>query len=75
MPGNPEVVVDLRDLDPPEPMVRILDALGSQSQERFSFLLSREPRPLYALLAASGWRHELRRDARGFELTVFRQKR
>jgi len=72
LPPNPEAIVDLRDLDPPEPMVRILDTLGSESQGRFSFLLSREPRPLYALLAAGGWRHELHRDARGFELTVFR---
>ena len=72
LPPNAEASLDLRDLDPPEPLVRILDTLGGQSQGRFLFLLSREPRPLYALLAAGGWRHELRRDARGFELAVFR---
>lgn len=72
MPPDPEAPVDLRDLDPPEPMVRILDMLGGETQGRFSFLLSREPRPLYALLAAGGWRHEVQRDAHGFRLTVYR---
>ena len=52
--------VDLRELDPPEPLVRILAAIEDASGPR-EFLLSREPFPLYALLAAAGWRHEVRR--------------
>lgn len=58
-------------MDPPEPMVRVLDALESGPGPH-RFLLSRAPLLLYPLLARDGWRHALRRDERGFELTVFR---
>ncbi|HEX5128941.1 MAG TPA: DUF2249 domain-containing protein [Usitatibacter sp.] len=63
--------VDLRSLDPPEPLVRILAAIEDASGPRV-FLLSREPYPLYALLAAAGWRHEVRREAGDVVLTVSR---
>jgi hypothetical protein len=53
--------VDLRGLDPPEPLVRILAAIEDEAGPR-EFRLSREPYPLYPLLAAAGWRHEVRRE-------------
>ena len=64
--------VDLRGLDPPEPLVRILDAIeGSPGPLRFR--LSREPFPLYALLAAAGWRHEVQREEGDVVLVVTRR--
>jgi hypothetical protein len=64
--------VDLRGLDPPEPLVRILAAIEDDAGPR-EFLLSREPYPLYALLAAAGWRHEVRREESAVLLTVSRK--
>ena len=64
--------VDLRALDPPEPLLRILADLDGGEPGPFVFLLAREPLPLYPLLAAQGCRHSLRRRDDGFELTVFR---
>lgn len=68
-----EPIIDLRDLDPPEPLLRILATLDAGGSGPFRFLLPREPLPLYAMLAAGGWRHSGRRDERGFELTVYRE--
>lgn len=64
--------MDLRGLDPPEPLVRILAAIEDASGPR-EFLLSREPYPLYALLAASGWRHEVRHEEGAVVLAVRRR--
>ena len=64
--------VDLRGLDPPEPLVRILAAIEDVEGAR-EFWLSREPYPLYALLAAAGWRHEVRRENDAVVLTVRRR--
>ena len=69
---TPPEPVDLRALEPPEPLLRVLAALEANIVGPHRFLFDREPRPLYALLRREGWRHELRDDERGFELTVFR---
>ena len=65
-------VLDLRGLDPPEPLVRIFEALDADGAGPHVFLLAREPFPLYALLLSSGWRHTSRRVEAGCEVTVFR---
>lgn len=65
-------IVDLRGLEPPEPLVRILDAIADDRAGRLVFLLSREPLPLYLMLRKEGWRHAVRRDERGVELTIYR---
>ena len=64
-------VVDLRGLDPPEPMVRILGALHGDGP--LHFLLSREPFPLFAILRSEGWRWRTERRADGVELTLERR--
>ena len=64
---------DLRSLDPPEPLLRILDRVERGEPGPLVFLLAREPHPLYPLLAAAGWRHGVRRLPDGVELTVFRK--
>jgi hypothetical protein len=63
--------VDLRGLDPPQPLLRILDALEAAAGPHV-FLLAREPLPLYPLLASGGWRRAVRRTDDGVELTVYR---
>jgi hypothetical protein len=65
--------VDLRGLDPPEPLVRILAAIEGAAGP-LEFWLSREPYPLYGLLAAAGWRHEVRREETAIVLTVTRRR-
>lgn len=61
--------IDLRGLSPPEPMMRIFECLD-RGPGPHRFLLSREPFPIYALLAAAGWRHATRQVEGGFEVTV-----
>ena len=68
-------VVDLRGLDPPEPLLRILEVIEGGQPGPHVFLLVREPLPLYGLLARAGWRHAIQRDERGCELTVSRDPR
>jgi hypothetical protein len=72
MPEATPVPCDLRGLDPPEPLLRILDRVESAESGPLVFLLAREPLPLYALLAAAGWRHGIRHVEHGVELTVYR---
>jgi len=72
MSATPPEAIDLRALEPPEPLVRVLAALEADPAGPHRFLFDRAPLPLYALLRREGWIHELRDDERGFELTVFR---
>lgn len=72
MPEAPREPCDLRGLDPPEPLLRILDRVEGEGDGPIVFLLAREPFPLYPMLAAAGWRHGVRRLPDGVELTVFR---
>jgi hypothetical protein len=65
--------VDLRGLDPPEPLVRILAAI-EEAPGPLEFRLSREPYPLYPLLAAAGWGHEVRREDDSVLLKVSRRR-
>ena len=49
--------LDLRGLEPPEPLERILDALaGMRADDCLRVLLPHEPFPLYALLRPMGYR-------------------
>jgi hypothetical protein len=63
---------DLRGLSPPEPLLHILDRVEAGGAGPLVFLLAREPFPLYAMLAAAGWRHRVRHLEDGVELTVQR---
>jgi len=51
-------VLDARDLPPPEPMQRTMEALaGLAPGGELVLLLYREPFPLYAVLAREGFTH------------------
>ncbi len=61
-----EILIDGRDLEPPEPMLRVLAALdAAQPGQTVRLLLPREPLPLYPLLAQRGWRHDTVAQADG----------
>ena len=53
-----ETVLDVRGLEPPEPLERVLDAVAVlQPGERVRMVHSREPCLLYPLLDKRGFRH------------------
>ncbi|MDM5180135.1 DUF2249 domain-containing protein [Massilia sp. CCM 8695] len=48
--------LDVRGLEPPEPMERVLEALDSLPDgDHLCMLIEREPRPLYRILAHNGY--------------------
>ena len=72
MQSDPKAIVDLRGLDPPEPLQRILEALPAATNEPLSFLLSREPFPLYGILKRDGFRYSVQREEAGVRLVIVR---
>ncbi|MYM72328.1 DUF2249 domain-containing protein [Duganella sp. FT134W] len=51
-------VLDVGGLEPPEPMVRILEALDTLGpDEQLRVLIDREPVPLYSILQRNGYGH------------------
>ena len=71
--SEPVMVLDNRDLDPPEPMVRILAAAEElRPGETLSALLSREPVFLFPELERRGyrWLGGFRADGADYELTI-----
>lgn len=65
--------IDLRGLQPPEPIVRILRALESEPGKPLRVILPHEPLPLYGLLAERGFAYSgsPTRDG-GFEVLIER---
>ncbi|MBM4219864.1 MAG: DUF2249 domain-containing protein [Gammaproteobacteria bacterium] len=63
--------LDLRGLQPPEPMWRILDALASAPHAGLRVILPHEPQPLYGLLRERGfaWSGRTREDG-AYELFI-----
>lgn len=63
--------LELRGLEPPQPIIRILDALERAPEEPLRVVLPHEPHPLYDLLRQRGfeWSGAPRADG-GFELTI-----
>jgi TusA-related sulfurtransferase len=53
-----EIILDVRGLEPPEPLERALDAVAAlQPGERLRMIHNREPCLLYPLLAKRGFQH------------------
>ncbi|MFZ1324498.1 MAG: DUF2249 domain-containing protein [Candidatus Contendobacter sp.] len=74
MSVSPEIVVDGRGLEPPEPMELVLAALNDlQPGQRVRFLINRQPYPLYDLLRRHQYRYETTTVTDGdFEILIFR---
>ncbi|HJV01213.1 MAG TPA: DUF2249 domain-containing protein [Burkholderiaceae bacterium] len=65
--------LDVGGLEPPEPMVLILEALDRLApRQRLRVLIDREPHPLYRVLERNGYAHSIssRADYR-FELLIW----
>ena len=71
MPPAAPSALDLRGLEPPQPIVRIFEALKSAPEQPLKVILPHEPHPLYGLLREQGfaWSGAPRADG-GFELTI-----
>lgn len=68
-----EILVDARDLEPPEPMEKVMQTLALlRHGQAIRLLLHREPFPLYPLLAERGYRHETRMEADGSYVILIR---
>ncbi len=74
MNASPEIVVDGRGLEPPEPMQLVLAALDVlQPGQRVRFLIHRQPYPLYDLLRRHQYRYETTTVTDGdFEILISR---
>lgn len=56
---NAARVVDARGLEPPQPMMRVMEALDElPAGDTLTLLIDREPYPLYRLLANNGFDHD-----------------
>jgi uncharacterized protein (DUF2249 family) len=71
--AQPPAPLDLRGLQPPEPIVRIFEALDRSPGEPLRAILPHEPVPLYGLLRERGYTYsgEQRADG-GYELLIER---
>lgn len=68
-----ELFLDLRALEPPEPLLRIFAALDAAPGRRLRVRLNREPFPLYPMLHAGGWSHRTRAHVEGgYEIVISR---
>lgn len=60
-----DLLIDARNMEPPEPFVRTMEALdGISETQKLRLLLSREPHPLYRALEINGfvWQTDLKPD-------------
>jgi TusA-related sulfurtransferase len=70
---QPPAPLDLRGLQPPEPIVRIFEALDRAPGEPLRAILPHEPVPLYALLRERGYTYSGgQRPDGGYELLIER---
>ena len=68
--------LDVRGLEPPEPFLRIMQALTSAPDRPLRVLIHREPLPLYDVLAEQGFDHRTRPlEDGGFEIVIERAAR
>jgi uncharacterized protein (DUF2249 family) len=71
--AQPPAPMDLRGLQPPEPIVRIFEALERSPGEPLRAILPHEPVPLFALLRERGYRYSGQQRADGgYELLIER---
>lgn len=66
-------VVDARGLEPPEPMVRVMNALDELPRgERLMMLIHIEPRPLFRVLERNQFAYQCELKPEGyFEVTIW----
>jgi uncharacterized protein (DUF2249 family) len=70
-----DIVIDAREMEPPEPFVRTMEALDQIGPgERLLLLLMREPNPLYRALDLNGFAYKSDRSVDGVcEILIWRK--
>jgi uncharacterized protein (DUF2249 family) len=54
-----DITIDVRNMEPPEPLVLIMDTIGDFAQgDRLKVIIDCEPLPLYRMLDRNGYAHE-----------------
>lgn len=70
MPEARVIEIDAREMQPPEPMERVLEALDMLAPgDEIHLRLWREPFPLYRVLERNGYRHQVQ-HAQNHEVLV-----
>ena len=69
-----EIILDVRGLEPPEPLVKVLDALEALPPgDTLRMVHNREPFPLYSILQAEGYQYRTEAFADGrLEIVIWR---
>ncbi|MBY0556799.1 MAG: DUF2249 domain-containing protein [Burkholderiaceae bacterium] len=69
----PDAVLDVRGMEPPEPMVKVLEALDLLAPGgRLQVLIDRQPVPLYQVLQRNGYSHLTSPgDAGGYQVLIW----
>ena len=68
-----EILIDARQLEPPEPMEKVMQALALlRPDQSIRLLLHREPFPLYPILEERGYGHQTRMEADGSYIILIR---
>ncbi len=71
----PEIEIDVRYLDPPEPMEQAIDALDRlQPGDTLRMLIHREPHPLYRMLRESGYEYTVQQQPDYTYVILIRQR-
>jgi uncharacterized protein (DUF2249 family) len=69
------LTLDVRGMEPPEPLERVLEAIGDfRAGDTLRLVIDCEPRPLFRILASNGyaWRSDPGGSSR-FEITIWRR--
>jgi uncharacterized protein (DUF2249 family) len=71
-----ERLLDVRELEPPEPLERVLELLDTLAVgDRLRMLHRRDPHLLYPILAREGFAHRTAATAEGdYEILIWRER-
>lgn len=71
------IIVDCRELEPPEPMVKVLEAVNNMASDEAVLMVHRKmPRLLFSKLDELGFSHELTEESEGLiKILIWRDLR
>ena len=71
------IIVDCRELEPPEPMVKVLEAVNDMAADEAVLMIHRKmPRLLFSKLDELGFSHEVTEESEGLiKLLIWRDLR
>ena len=74
-PAICDQTLDVRGLEPPEPLARVLEALSTLPDDRhLVMVIDREPHLLYGILARNGYQYSVETDnAVRYDISIWRE--